>query len=76
MDASQILDVVRPAVPGAVLEEAVSVDMPTVYVDREHLLEVCQILRDSSALEFAFLSDLTARRFPRAGTHRPRAGFD
>jgi NADH-quinone oxidoreductase subunit C len=43
-----------------VLEEAASVDMPTVYVDREHLLDVCQVLRDSSALEFAFLSDLTA----------------
>jgi len=60
MSASPILDVVRSAVPGAQLEEVASVDMPTVYVDREHLLWVCQILRDSSALEFAFLSDLTA----------------
>ena len=60
MNASPILDVVRAAVPGAVLEEIPSVDMPTVVVDREHLLEVAQHLRDSSALEFAFLSDLTA----------------
>ena len=60
MDASQILDVVRPAVPGAVLEEAVSVDMPTVYVDREHLLEVCGVLRDDPRLQFALLVDVTA----------------
>ena len=60
MNASPILDVVRAAVPGAVLEEAASVDMPTIFVDREHLLEVGRMLRDASTLEFAFLADLTA----------------
>src|SRR5438067_1702494 len=60
MTASPILDVVRAAVPDAVLEEAAAIDMPTIYVDREHWLAVAQILRDSSSLEFAFLSDVTA----------------
>jgi len=35
MTASPILDIVRAAVPGAVLEEAASIDMPTIYVDRD-----------------------------------------
>ena len=60
MIPAPFLDVVRAAVPGAVLEEVPSVDMPTVYVDCEHLLDVSRILRDSSALEFAFLADVTA----------------
>ena len=35
-------------------------DMPAIYVDREHLIEVCQILRDDPALQFVFLADVTA----------------
>ncbi len=34
--------------------------MPTAYVDREHLLEVCRLLRDDPALQFALLADVTA----------------
>ena len=34
--------------------------MPTIVVDREHLLEVCRTLRDDPALQFAFLADVTA----------------
>jgi len=34
--------------------------MPTIAVDREHLLEVFGILRDHPSLQFAFLVDVTA----------------
>jgi NADH-quinone oxidoreductase subunit C len=58
-----VLDVLRNAVPGAVLEPIASVDMPTLYVDRDHLLEVSAALRDLPALQFAFLADVTAADF-------------
>ena len=60
MDASAVIDVVRRAAPGAALEAVASVDMPTIYVDREHLLEVARVLRDDPALQFVFLADVTA----------------
>jgi len=60
MDASSVIDVVRRAVPGAVLEVLASVDMPTIAVDREHLVEVARVLRDDPALQFAFLADVTS----------------
>jgi len=60
MDASAVIDVVRRAAPGAALEAVASVDMPTIYVDREHLLEVSRVLRDDPALQFVFLGDVTA----------------
>jgi NADH-quinone oxidoreductase subunit C len=34
--------------------------MPTVYLDRERLLEVARVLRDSPGLQFVFLADVTA----------------
>jgi NADH-quinone oxidoreductase subunit C len=60
MDASSLLETLRQAVPGAELEASASIDMPVVYVDRDHLVEVCRVLRDDAALQFAFLSDVTA----------------
>jgi NADH-quinone oxidoreductase subunit C len=60
MDASPIIDVLRAAVPGAVLVEGPAIDMPTVYVDRDHLIEVLLTLRDHPELQFALLVDLTA----------------
>jgi NADH-quinone oxidoreductase subunit C len=60
MDASAVIDVVRRAAPGAVLEAVASVDMPTIYVDREHLVEVSRVLRDDPDLQFVFLADVTA----------------
>jgi NADH-quinone oxidoreductase subunit C len=59
MDASPIADILRQAAPGAALETLESVDMPTIAVDREHLLEVCGVLRDHPALQFSFLADVT-----------------
>ena len=59
-DASPIIDLLRTAVPGATLEAAPAIDMPTVFIDREHSLEVMTALRDHPGLQFALLSDVTA----------------
>jgi len=60
MDASAVIDVLRETVPSASLDPAAAVDMETIYVDREHILDVCRTLRDHPALQFAFLVDVTA----------------
>jgi NADH-quinone oxidoreductase subunit C len=60
MDAASLVEVLRRAVPAASVEVAPSIDMPAVYVDRDHLLDVAQVLRDDPALQFSFLADLTA----------------
>ena len=58
MDPSPILDVLRQAVPDASLEPLAALDMPTISVDRDHIVPVLEALRDHPALQFAFLSDL------------------
>lgn len=55
-----VLETLRQALPGAALDEAPSVDMPTIYVDRAHLLDACLRLRDEASLQFALLVDVTA----------------
>ena len=60
MDASAVLQVLREAVPQASLEDASAIDMPAIYVDREHLVSVCRVLRDDPSLQFALLADVTA----------------
>ena len=60
MDASPIADILRQAAPGATIEPIDSIDMATVAVDREHLVEVCTVLRDHPGLQFSFLADVTA----------------
>jgi NADH-quinone oxidoreductase subunit C len=66
MNASLITDILRRAVPDAAVEAAASTDMPTVFVDREHVLDVGRVLRDDPALQFVFLADVTAvDRLPR-----------
>ena len=54
------IDIVRAAVPEAALEIVDAVDMPTVFVDEAHLVEVCRVFRDDPALQFAFLVEVTA----------------
>lgn len=44
--------------PGAEASESAD-GMPTVVVAREHLVDVCRALRDTPALRFAFLADIT-----------------
>jgi NADH-quinone oxidoreductase subunit C len=59
MDA-QVLDLVQQSVPAGAIEVAHAVDMPTAYVMREHLVEVCRTLRDHPGLQFSFLVEITA----------------
>jgi NADH-quinone oxidoreductase subunit C len=60
MDPSPVLEVLRAAVPGASLASLPAVDMPTIGVDADHIVEVCRTLRDHPALQFALLADVTA----------------
>lgn len=55
-----VVDLVRQTAPGAVIEPAEAIDMPTAYVSREHIVEVCRTLRDHPGLQFAFLVEITA----------------
>jgi len=60
MDASAIIDTLTTLVPGAQFEVGRSIDMPTVYVPAERLLETCRALRDTPALGFNVLLEVTA----------------
>jgi NADH-quinone oxidoreductase subunit C len=60
MDATALLDVIRSAVPGASVEAAPATDMPAIRVDRDHIADVCAVLRNHSALQFGFLVEVTA----------------
>ena len=53
-----VLETLRRAVPGATIEAAGAVDMTTLYVDREHIVEALRVLRDDPALQFALLVDV------------------
>ena len=60
MDATDVLQILRDRVPDAALDDASGVDMPAISVDREHIAEVCHVLRDDPSLQFALLIDVTA----------------
>jgi NADH-quinone oxidoreductase subunit C len=63
MDAPALTELLRQAVPDAAIETFDPPgpgDMPTIVVDREHLVEVCSVLRDHPSLQFALLADVTA----------------
>jgi NADH-quinone oxidoreductase subunit C len=67
MDLAAVIDTLTPRVPGAVFEPGKSIDMPTVYVPADHLVETCQALRDTPSLGFNTLIEITAADyFPRA----------
>jgi NADH-quinone oxidoreductase subunit C len=53
-----VVDTLRAAAPEAAIEVSPATDMPTASVDREHLLEICLLLRDHPALQFALLVDV------------------
>lgn len=55
-----VLDLVRQSAPAVTIEPADAIDMPTAYVPREHIVEVCRTLRDHPQLQFAFLVEITA----------------
>jgi NADH-quinone oxidoreductase subunit C len=61
MDASAILESLRDVFPAGAIEPFDAADgMPTIYVAREHLVDVCRELRDRPELRYAFAADMTA----------------
>ena len=67
MDSSAIVTALTPLVPGASFEVGHSVDMPTVYVPAAQLVPTCMALRDTPALRFEVLVEITAADYlPRA----------
>jgi NADH-quinone oxidoreductase subunit C len=64
MDAQAIVDLLKGGYPEGALEVAPSGDgMPSIYVAREHLQQVCFELRDRPELRFVFAADITAVDF-------------
>jgi len=64
MDASDLVNLLQEAVPGAQCEASPSVDLQqTVYVSRDHLAAVLQTLRERGDLRFELLAELTAVDF-------------
>ncbi|MDA1184774.1 MAG: NADH-quinone oxidoreductase subunit C, partial [Acidobacteria bacterium] len=60
MDTPEIIDVLSPLVSGAAYEAGTSVDSPTMYVPVDRLVETCLALRDTPALRFNVLIEVTA----------------
>lgn len=66
MDSQTLIDALTPVVPGAAYEAGASVDFPTIYVRADQLLQTCTALRDTPALRFNVLVEVTcADYFPR-----------
>ena len=59
-ESASILHALREAVPSAAIEPGPAVDMPTLYVDRDHMLDVFRVLRDDPSLQFSLLIEITA----------------
>lgn len=60
MDAPSIIAALTPLVPGAAYEAARSVDFATLYVPADRLVETCLALRDTPALGFDTIIEITA----------------
>jgi NADH-quinone oxidoreductase subunit C len=66
MDAPSIIDTLNALVAGATYEPGTSQDCATVYVPAEYLVPTCLALRDTDALRFNVLVEVTAADyFPR-----------
>jgi NADH-quinone oxidoreductase subunit C len=53
-----IIDALAKAVPASNAQTVPSVDMETILVDRDAIVDVCRFLKDDGAFQFAFLSDV------------------
>jgi NADH-quinone oxidoreductase subunit C len=60
MDATQLLEALRARVPGGTFETVPSLDDPTLYVSRDHLVDAVRVLRDDPDLSYTALVELTA----------------
>jgi NADH-quinone oxidoreductase subunit C len=69
VEASAIIEILQPLVPGAVFEPGRSVDFATIYVPADRLVETCLVLRDAAPLEFKALIEVTAADYL---PHEPR----
>jgi NADH-quinone oxidoreductase subunit C len=58
--AAALLDTLGRIVPGASFQAGTSIDFPTIYVPADRLVETCYALRDTPALGFDFLVEVTA----------------
>jgi NADH-quinone oxidoreductase subunit C len=66
VDAAAIIDTLTPLVPGASYEVGRSIDFATIYVPADRLVATCQALRDTPALRFTTIIEITAADyFPR-----------
>jgi len=64
MDSPALVALLQEAVPGARLESAPSIDLQTtLYVARDDVSAIGQVLRDRPDLRYALLADLTAADF-------------
>jgi NADH-quinone oxidoreductase subunit C len=61
MDTNAIINALTGTVPEGSVEPAPAGDgMPSIYIARDHVVEVCRALRDTPSLRFAFAADMTA----------------
>ena len=61
MQTDAIIEALKGSIPDGSVEAAPSADgMPAIYIAREHLVDVCRALRDTPALRYAFVPDMTA----------------
>ena len=66
MDAQTVIAELTLVVPQATYEVGAAVDVATVYVSGEHIVETCRALRDSPGMRFNVLVEVTAADyFPR-----------
>jgi NADH-quinone oxidoreductase subunit C len=61
MTSQAITDALKGSYPDGTIEPVAAADgMPTIYVAREHIVDVCRELRDRPELRYAFAVDMTA----------------
>jgi len=63
MDASAIVDALKPLVPGARIAAHPSIDQPVILVAAADLVPVCAALRDDAGLRFTALVDMVGVDF-------------
>jgi len=75
MTAAELVQAIKHRFPNAVRAAHTYRGDATVIIDRSHLLEVAQALRDDPSFQMNFLMDLTAVDFSAFGTSRSPAFF-
>src|SRR5688572_13553855 len=60
MTATEVIAALAPLVPGAAFEQVPSVDVATIYVPAERLVETCRALRDAEPFQFSTIIEITA----------------